>query len=65
MFEKKIRNFFNSVSVCGEPPKHEIKIDKRLLAVIGISAGTLCAALGAGLAIYFTDRTTKTASYAD
>ncbi len=53
MFEKKIKKFFNSVSVCGEKPKEEVKIDKRLLAIIGVSAGAICAALGAGLAIYF------------
>ncbi len=53
MFEKKIKKFFNSVVVCGERPKEEVKIDKRLLAILSISAGTLCTALGAGLAIYF------------
>ncbi len=59
MFEKKIKNFFNSVSVCGERPRREVRIDKRLLLLIGLSAGTACAALGAGLAIYFVDKNGK------
>ncbi len=61
MFEKKIKKFFNSVSVCGEGPLGKRKTDKRLYAIIGISACTICAALGAGLAIYLTDKGAKAA----
>ncbi len=60
MFEKKIKNFFDSVSICGEKPKKEIKMDRRLFIIIGMTAGALSAALGAGLALYFT--TERTAS---
>ncbi len=59
MFEKKIKKFFNSVSICGERPVHKVKVDRRLLIIAGAAAGTVCAALGAGLAIYFMDKNAK------
>ncbi len=59
MFEKKIKKFFNSVHVCGEKPSREIRIDGRLLAIIGTAAGIVCAALGAGLAVYFLSKEEK------
>ena len=43
MIEKKIKNFYNSVTVCGEQPtpkKHT------RLAPMGIAIGTVCAIAG-------------------
>ncbi len=61
MFEKKIKKFFDSVSVCGEEPTQKIKIDKRLFILAGVAVGSVCVALGAGLSVYFLDKSGKEA----
>ncbi len=55
MFEKKIRNFFNSVTVCGELPTKE-KMDKRLLTAIEITAGIASVMIGAVIALCLMDK---------
>jgi hypothetical protein len=55
MFEKKIKNFFNSVEVCGELPVKE-KIDKRILIPMEIAAGVVCVLAGALVAILLMDK---------
>ena len=55
MFEKKIKNFFNSVTVCGELPTKE-KMDKRLLTAIEIASGVAGIMIGAILALFLMDK---------
>lgn len=55
MFEKKIKNFFNSVTVCGEfPEKKKAPCKKR--SILLITAGVSCAILGAILATRLIER---------
>lgn len=55
MFEKKIKKFFNSVTVCGELPTKE-KIDKRILVPLEIAAGVACVLAGALVAMVLMDK---------
>lgn len=48
MIEKKIKNFYNSMTVCGE---HPIPKKHARLAPVGIAIGTVCAIAGVLAAI--------------
>ena len=43
MIEKKIKNFYNSVTICGEQPTNAPSLK---LTPIGIAAGVVCAIAG-------------------
>ena len=43
MIEKKIKNFYNSVTICGEQPTNA---PSPKLTPIGIAAGVVCAIAG-------------------
>ncbi len=55
MFEKRIKTFFNSVKICGEMPSKKAKLDKRVLAMLEITAGVACAVVGGILAMCFIE----------
>ena len=56
MFEKKIKDFFNSVTVCGEFPKKKSEISPKLSASIKITASIACVLLGALFAAALVDK---------
>jgi hypothetical protein len=56
MFEKKIKNFFNSVTVCGEFPKKKSERSTKLSASLKITASVACVLLGALLAAKLIDK---------
>lgn len=43
MIEKKIKNFYNSVTICGEQPTNAPSLK---LTPLGIAAGVVCAIAG-------------------
>ena len=43
MIEKKIKNFYNSVTICGEQPTNA---PSPQLTPLGIAAGVVCAIVG-------------------
>ena len=52
MIEKKIKNFYNSMTVCGEQP---IPKKHARLAPVGIAIGVTCAIVGILAAILLMD----------
>lgn len=56
MFEKKIKDFFNSVTVCGEFPKKKSELSPKLSASLTITASIACVLFGALLAAKLIDK---------
>lgn len=56
MFEKKIKDFFNSVTVCGEFPKKKPCHSSILCVALTITAGVACVITGALLAAKLIDK---------
>ena len=52
MIEKKIKNFYNSVTICGEQPKNEPSIK---ITPVGIAIGVTCAIVSILAAILLMD----------
>lgn len=56
MFEKKIKDFFNSVTVCGEFPSKKQKSDPKRFTALTITAAVACVLAGALLAAKLMDK---------
>ena len=55
MFEKKIKEFFNSVTICGEEPTKKAMLDKRILMMAGVTTGIAVAVISAGIAMLWAE----------
>ncbi len=56
MFEKKIKDFFNSVTVCGEFPAKKQESHPKRFTAFTITAGVACLLFGTLLATKLLDK---------